>query len=111
MRLLKSLPLVLLAIASLRAEAPPIDGTLPEDYLPALKPLLRQAVEQSPTTITSQINLAQAEAGRYLNAAALWPQVGLGSSYQMTTESISGAPSSRASGLTYNASEIGRAHV
>jgi len=104
MRLLKSLPLVLLAIASLRAEAPPIDGTLPEDYLPALKPLLRQAVEQSPTTITSQINLAQAEAGRYLNAAALWPQVGLGSSYQMTTESISGAPSSRASGLTYNAS-------
>ncbi len=102
MRFSKTLPLLLIAIASLRAEAPPVEGTLPEDYLPGLRPLLKQAVEQSPTTITASIALAQAEAGRYLQSAALWPSVNLGSSYQDTTEKISQGTTSKARGLQYN---------
>ena len=59
MRLSLTLSLVLFTGASLRAEAPPIQGTLPEDLLPGLAPLLKEAVERSPTSISASIAVAE----------------------------------------------------
>ena len=88
MRLPITLLLLLTVAAPVWAEAPSLDGTLPEDYLPGLKPYLKAAVERSPTTINASIALAQAEAGRYLQAASLWPSLSAYSQYTETTESI-----------------------
>jgi outer membrane protein TolC len=103
MRLPITLLLAFASVVSLRAEAPPIQGTLPEDFLPALKPILRTAVERSPTTIAASLSMAQAEAGRYLNAAALWPSLSANSSYQETKEKISQGLPSTSKGLLYGA--------
>lgn len=104
MRLPLALSLLLVAAASLSAEAPPVQGTLPEDLLPGLTPLLKQAVERSPSTISASIALAAAEAGRYGAAAALWPRVSGNVGYQVSTESISKGTDSTAKGLTYGLS-------
>ncbi|HXQ81263.1 MAG TPA: TolC family protein [Opitutaceae bacterium] len=102
MRLHRTLPLLLLAMASLRAEAPSIQGTLPEDYLPSLRPLLKTAVERSPNTIMASIQLAQGEAVRYLDAAQLWPQVSGGANYAVSVESVSHGVGSTERGFFYN---------
>jgi outer membrane protein TolC len=104
MRLSLSLPLLLLAIASLRAETPSIQGTLPEDQLPGLKPLLRAAVDRSPNTILQSINIAQQEAQRYVYSAALWPSATANINYSILDESVTGAASSTQKGLFYSAS-------
>ncbi len=105
MRLPITLSLVLAAITSLRAEAPTVEGTMPEDFAPGLSPLLKQAVERSPSTIMASIAVAQAEAGRYNYAAALWPQLGLNTNYQVSIQSTSNGPSTPAQkNLLYNAS-------
>jgi outer membrane protein TolC len=105
MRLPITLSLVLAAITSLRAEAPTVEGTMPEDFAPGLSPLLKQAVERSPSTIMASIALAQAEGTRYLEAAALWPQLGLNTNYQVSIQSTSNGPSTPAQkNLLYNAS-------
>ncbi len=88
---------------SLRAEAPAVQGTMPEDYLPGLSSLLKQAVERSPTTIAASVSVAQAEAGRYLDAALLWPQLGLNANYAVSIQSQTGGTASTSKGLFYNA--------
>src|SRR5580658_2602914 len=103
MRLTATLTVFLLAAAVVRAEAPPIEGTMPEDYLPGLKPLLKEAVERSPSTLAANIAVAQAEAARYSNAAALWPSVSLSSQYGESIESESGLSPSKATALAYSA--------
>jgi outer membrane protein TolC len=75
---------------------------MPEDFAPGLSPLLKQAVERSPSTIMASIAVAQAEAGRYTNAAALWPQVGLNTNYEVSIQSTSNGPASRQNNLLYN---------
>jgi outer membrane protein TolC len=102
MRLSKPLALFLLAVASARAEAPSLDGTMPEDLLPGLRPLLKEAVERSPNTITASIGVASAEANRYLDASGLWPSASLNSSYQDTTETVSHSTNSTSRGLFYS---------
>ena len=72
-RLFAILSLVLAGAATLRSEAPPIDGTLPEDYLPGLRALLTMAVERSPSTISASISVAQADAARIGGDAVLYP--------------------------------------
>jgi outer membrane protein TolC len=104
MRLPITLSLVLAAAASLSAEAPPIRGTLPEDDLPALGPLLKESVERSPSTISASISLAVAEANKYSSAAALWPRLSASTSYLVSDESISRGASSTAKGLNYGLS-------
>jgi outer membrane protein TolC len=104
MRLPITLSLVLAATLSLRAEAPAVQGTMPEDYIPGLAPLLKQAVERSPSTIMASVAVAQAEAGRYSNAALLWPQLGLNANYAVNTQSQTGGTASTNRGLFYNAS-------
>jgi outer membrane protein TolC len=104
MRPLLTLSLALLAVGALRAEAPALDGTMPEDQLPGLAPLLKEAVDRSPTTIMSSISLAAAEANVYLNEAALWPTVSGYAQEQESIESETGTKASRSSALLYGAS-------
>lgn len=104
MRLPLTLSLVLAVLVSVKAESPSVEGTLPEDYLPGLKPLLKEAVERSPTTISASIALAQSEANRYLNAASLYPSLNVNASYQETKESITNGLPSTSKGLLYGAS-------
>src|SRR5208283_3868687 len=102
MRLPRTLPLLLLAMASLRAEAPPVKGTMPEDYLQGLGPLLKTAVERSPNTILANISVAQQEAQRYVYAASLWPQLSGNANYSIIDESVTGALASTQKGVFYN---------
>jgi outer membrane protein TolC len=103
MRLFAILSLVLVGATTLRSEAPPIEGTLPEDYLPALKPLLKAAVERSPATITASIAVALADAGRIGADAPLYPQLGLSSNYAVNRQSSSTAANTQ-DGFFYDAS-------
>jgi len=104
MRLSLTLSLVLATGVLLRAEAPPLQGTLPEDYLPALKPLLLTAVERSPTTIASSLNLAQAEAAKYLNAQSLWPSVTANANIEKSKEALTNGTPNTSNALLYGAS-------
>src|ERR1700722_9863851 len=104
MRLPVILSLTLAAASCLHAEAPPIQGTLPEDLLPGLKPLLSRAVERSPSTISASIQLAAAEASEYGSAAALWPHLSASASYLVSDESISQGATSTARGFNYGLS-------
>jgi outer membrane protein TolC len=95
--------LALLAAASMHAETPPVQGTMPEDYLPGLGPLLKTAVERSPNTIMASITLAQQEAQKYVYAYVLWPSINGNISYTGSSESVSQGPTSNVSGVYYNA--------
>ena len=103
MRLPVTLSLALIAVASLRAEAPPVQGTMPEDYIPTLKPLLVAAVERSPNTISASLALAQAEAAKMSAYSVLYPSLSLSADYQRSTESVSSTASQTSSGLFYSA--------
>ncbi len=83
--------LLSLAAASLQAEAPSLSGTLPEDYLPNLGPLLHAAVERSPSTILASTTIAQQEGAQYIDASSLWPSVSGAANYAINRESVSGA--------------------
>src|ERR1019366_8530188 len=89
MRLPLTLSLALATMATLRAEAPSVSGTLPEDYIPQLRPLLQMAVERSPTQVSASISVAQQEAAKIGSYAILWPSVSVNSSYQGTRQSES----------------------
>ena len=107
MRLPAVLFTALVAATSLRAEAPPLQGTLPEDYLPGLKPLLQTAVERSPNTISAGISILQQEAASYSDSAALYPNLSANGAYSVRTESETNSASSTSRGFTYglNASQ------
>ena len=104
MKLPATLSIVLVAAVSVRAEAPSIDGTLPEDYIPGLRPLLQMAVERSPSTIAASISVAQQEAGKITADSALYPQVYANANYASTTESTDKSPTNKTSGFFYSAS-------
>lgn len=97
--------LVLAGAATLRSEAPPIDGTLPEDYLPGLRALLKTAVERSPSTISASISVAEADAARIGSNSVLYPSLSLSAQDAVNTQS-SGGVSSTQRGLFYNASLV-----
>lgn len=103
MRLPITLSLLLTAAASLHGEAPSIQGTLPEDSLPGLKPLLTEAVERSPSSISASLNIAVYEAGRYGAVASLLPHLSGGASYSVNTEAATATKSTTQSGIYYNA--------
>jgi outer membrane protein TolC len=104
MRLPVTLTLLLVAVATARAEAPSVQGTLPEDYIPDLSRLLKVAVERSPTTLTASIAVAQGQAGQYLNSSQLWPQASLFSDYAVSRQSTSNGTPTTNKGLFYTAS-------
>lgn len=80
---------------------------MPEDLLPELRPILRNAVQRSPQMIANDITLAQAQAARIRTDAALWPVVSAGISYGVSTAAAASGgittPSS-STGLTYSVS-------
>ncbi|HEY5078624.1 MAG TPA: TolC family protein, partial [Opitutaceae bacterium] len=104
MKLPATLSIALLSAACLRAEAPPVVGTLPEDLIPEIRPLLQAAVERSPNTIAASIALAQQEAGKITSNSVLWPSVFASANYDTTSESTSKSPTSRNQGFFYSAS-------
>jgi outer membrane protein TolC len=63
---------------------------LPEDVLPQLKPLLEQAMLQSPKTLERNLDLVMAEADGYMARSASLPSAGGYVSYQKTEETQSG---------------------
>ncbi len=103
-RLIPAFALLSIATVSLLAEAPSLDGTLPEDYVPGLSPLLKTAVEHSPSTILANLTVAEQEGNRYVAAQALWPQVSGNINYTAQIESISGqgGGNSDERGIFYN---------
>ena len=103
MRLPITLSLLLAAAASLHGEAPSVQGTMPEDSLPGLKPLLSEAVERSPSTIAASLTIASYEAGRYGAVSSLLPRLYGGANYSVNTEAVSQSQSSTSRGLYYSA--------
>jgi outer membrane protein TolC len=102
MKLTATLSILLIVTASLQAEAPSIAGTLPEDYIPTLRPLLQMAVERSPNTIAASIAVAQQEAGDISAHSALYPSINASASYQSSTVSTSASNAQTSKGPNYN---------
>ena len=82
----------------------PAVGTMPEDYLPGLNPLLQSALEQSPRMIANQMQIAVADAQRLYNGVApLLPNVNGNMQYGAQSSSVSGGgPTSTNKGFQYN---------
>ena len=78
-------------------------GTLAEDYLPELKPILQSAVRQAPDVILKQIEIDRAEARIYDADRQRWPNVSGDISYNANQTAVSGNSNtqSRNSGLFY----------
>jgi outer membrane protein TolC len=79
---------------------------MPEDYLPALKPLLETALKQSPRMIANQLQIAVADAQRIANGVSpLLPGVGGSMQYGVQYSAVSNNPSANAKnkGLFYTA--------
>jgi len=60
--------------------------TLPEDVMPQLRPLLEQAMRQSPRVIEQNLNLVQGEADWYMARAASLPYASGFAQYQLQRE-------------------------
>jgi outer membrane protein TolC len=103
MRIPAALSVALIAVASLRAEAPSMQGTMPEDLLPDLRSLLKTAVEQSPNQITASIAVEQAIAPKYSSFSILYPSVSLNGDYAVSSAAETNSPTSTAKGFFYSA--------
>jgi outer membrane protein TolC len=103
-RFLATVTLIAWLPAAIRAEAPAVAGTLPEDLVPGLAPLLKQAVERAPSQVEASIHVAMAEADKYVAAAPLWPQLSGTYSYQNNRQAIGQGTYARVSGTFYGAS-------
>lgn len=89
---------------ALPAQAVPVTGSMPEDYLPGLKAILAEALNLSPRMLDQRVAYAQAEAARHAAEAALYPTVSGSASYSSGNSSVSTAgrdSSSSSSGLYY----------
>lgn len=78
---------------------------LPEDLIPALRPILVSALRQSPQMIEHNIDIAQAEGARIQNAAGLLPSVSSTVQYGSDTTSAAGGFAAASSlGMQYSVS-------
>ncbi len=99
------LAVLLLATISvpLWGDGPSVVGTMPEDFIPELKPILAGAIDRAPSAIAASIDIAQSEAQLYGAEAALWPNVNASASYAGSKESVSGGGvGSTSKGLFYS---------
>lgn len=94
-----------LGLVGLRAQQGP-RTPLPEEIFPELKAILQTALQQSPTMVTKNIELAQSEANKMTAFAQLLPSVGTSFSYNQSDAAVSSNTSvtSSSSGLFYSAS-------
>jgi outer membrane protein TolC len=88
--------------AAARAQDVGIDGTMPEDGIPALKRVLEAAMKQSPGMVQNDIAIAQAEAGVLLNEHGLWPTAYAAAQYGTNKSTTTDGASNSSSGLFYN---------
>lgn len=82
----------------------PLPAALPEDLLPGLKPLIESATKQSPTMLSASLDVASAEANRYMDASGLWPSLGASGNYGVTETAVAANTSStsKTDGFTYS---------
>ncbi len=87
-----------------RAQSPEVAGTMPEDYLPALKPILATALKQAPQSIMKELELAQAKARIYEFDAARLPNASgnLNFASNATATSSKASTRTRDNGVFYN---------
>lgn len=100
------LPLIVVSLSAI-GQTPEITGTLPEDYLPGLRPILVSAVRQAPEILLAEIGIARKEGEFYDRGHERWPRVGGNIRYDSTQTSVSGGNDSssyRDSGLFYDLS-------
>jgi len=92
-----------LALAA-RAQPETITGTMPEDYLPQLKPILARLLERAPEAISREFEVLLQEVRVEDARAQRLPQVGGSFNYGFTQSATRGSTSSqdRNSGLYYN---------
>lgn len=106
-RIARSGAALLAAFAALRgAPAEGVAGTLPEDQLPALRPILEQALRQSPQLIAAELDRILAEIRVTSADAARLPGVGgnLNLASNQTAISSNTNSQTRDSGFFYNIS-------
>jgi outer membrane protein TolC len=87
-------------------QAPPSLSPLPEDLIPALRPILVSALSQSPQMIAHDIDIARAEGERINDRAGMLPSLGTNVQYGSNTSTTSYSTatySSSSEGLLYNA--------
>lgn len=79
-------------------------GALAEDFFPQLKPILANAVQQSPQMLLRNIEIAQAQANQYQARGQLLPRVDASFSYSINESSVSDGvgAASRNDGLFYS---------
>jgi len=86
------------------AQSAALPAPMPEDIFPELKPILQTALQQSPTMIQRNLELAQSEAAQIIAQAQLLPIVGSGISYTVNEAAVSSdtSVSSRSNGFYYS---------
>ena len=92
-------------LAPARGDPSPVAGTMPEDYIPGLRPILDAALKESPAMLSSALLIAVADANRLQSGVApLLPSLGGGAQYGDDIQSVSGnsGVTSRTKGLQYN---------
>lgn len=79
---------------------------LPEEMFPELKGIMEQALQQSPTMMLKNIELAQSEANRMTVVSQMLPSLGTSVSYNVSDAAVSSNTDvkSRSSGVFYSAS-------
>jgi outer membrane protein TolC len=95
---------LLFLVCSARAQSDGLTGTMPEDYLPQLKPILAKALETSPEITGKRFEQVVQEARVEEARAARLPQVGGNFNYGITQSATQSNTSSqdRSSGFYYN---------
>jgi outer membrane protein TolC len=101
---------LLIPLAAARGQGSEIAGTMPEDLLPELRPILATALQRSPSLIEADFRRSFQEAQVIIAHAPRLPGAGAQLNYARNETSISSANSSRSSadGFFYNLS-VGQA--
>ncbi len=97
--------IVAMALPAARGAESAVAGTMPEDFLPGLRPLLETALKQSPRMIANEMMIAVADAQRlYSGVSPLLPSLGGSLAYGTTKNRVTnnGSASSAYSGFNYN---------
>jgi outer membrane protein TolC len=106
--LMRAMGVVLFVLGSIRAGAQTdgIGGSMPEDYLPSLKPILETALQRSPQLIAAELERMLAEFRIEGAMAARLPNLGGNLSYATNQTAVSSNTSSQTkdNGLFYSLS-------
>lgn len=88
LRRFAGLTIALAAAAAAWAQDPTAAGTMPEDYLPGLRPLLESAMRRSPTMINQALTVAQDEAQMLIADSQMLPQISGSANYETSRVQI-----------------------